>query len=474
MSKELAVDICIIGAGSGGLSVAAAASQMGARVALVEKSRMGGDCLNTGCVPSKSLLAAGHVAQSALEAAQFGVNLDPPETDWLAVHRHVHEVIAAIAPNDSQERFESLGVQVIRARASFIDRSTIKAGDQHIRAKFFVLATGSSPFVPPIEGLQDVPYFTNETIFDNSESIEHLLVVGGGPIGMEMAQAHCRLGAKATVMEMTRLLPKDDPELTRIVIQNLSKEGIHFHEGGHNLKLKKTSNGIAAGCETKDGKQYVEGSHLLIATGRRANVKGMNLEAAGIRYSERGIDVDARLRTSNRRVFAIGDVAGPYQFTHMASYQAGIATRNILFRLPAKVDYSAVPWVTYTDPELAHVGMTEADAHARGIDTQILRWPFTENDRAKAERRAEGLVKVVTNKRGRILGASIVGLHAGELIQPWVLAISQHMKIGAMAGMIAPYPTLAEVNKRIAGGFYTSTLYGERMQKLVRFLLRLP
>jgi len=474
MSKELAVDICVIGAGSGGLSVAAAASQMGARVALVEKSRMGGDCLNTGCVPSKSLLAAGHVAQSALEAAQFGVNLDLLETDWLAVHRHVHEVIASIAPNDSQERFESLGVQVIRAKASFIDRSTIKAGDQRVHAKFFVLATGSSPFVPPIEGLQDVPYFTNETIFDNSERIEHLLVVGGGPIGMEMAQAHCRLGAKATVMEMARLLPKDDPELTRVVIQNMSKEGIQFHEGGHHLKLKKTSNGIAAGCETKDGKQYVEGSHLLIATGRRANVKGLNLEAAGVRYSERGIEVDARLRTSNRRIFAIGDVAGPYQFTHMASYQAGIAIRNILFRLPAKVDYSAVPWVTYTDPELAHVGMSEADAHARGINTRILRWPFTENDRAQAERRAEGLVKVVTNKRGGILGASIVGLHAGELIQPWVLAISQHMKIGAMAGMIAPYPTLAEVNKRIAGGFYASTLYGERMQKLVRFLLRLP
>jgi Pyruvate/2-oxoglutarate dehydrogenase complex, dihydrolipoamide dehydrogenase (E3) component, and related enzymes len=474
MSKELAVDICIIGAGSGGLSVAAAASRMGARVALVEKSRMGGDCLNTGCVPSKSLLAAGHVAQSALEAAQFGVNLDLLETDWLVVHRHIHEVIAAIAPNDSQERFESLGVQVIRAKASFIDRSTIKAGDQRVHAKFFVLATGSSPFVPPIEGLQDVPYFTNETIFDNSESIEHLLVVGGGPIGMEMAQAHCRLGAKTTVMEMARLLPKDDPELTRVVIRNMSKEGIQFHEGGRNLKLKKTSNGIAAGCETKDGKQYVEGSHLLIATGRRANVKGLNLEAAGVRYSERGIEVDGRLRTSNRRIFAIGDVAGPYQFTHMASYQAGIAIRNILFRLPAKVDYSAVPWVTYTDPELAHVGMSEADAHARGINTRILRCPFTENDRAQAERRAEGLVKVVTNKRGEILGASIVGLHAGELIQPWVLAISQHMKIGAMAGMIAPYPTLAEVNKRIAGGFYASTLYGERMQKLVRFLLRLP
>jgi len=474
MSVDLVVDICVIGAGSGGLSVAAAASQMGARVALVEKSRMGGDCLNTGCVPSKALLAAGHVAQSAREAGQFGVNLARPETDWSAVHQHVHEVIAAIAPNDSQERFESMDVQVIRAEATFMGKTTIRAGNRLIQAKFFVIATGSSAFVPPIDGLQDVSYFTNETIFDNREKIDHLIVIGGGPIGMEMAQAHSRLGSRVTVMELARLLPKDDPDLTRIVIQKMAQEGVKFHEGGRNLKLEKIKDGIAAICETKEGRQYVKGSHLLIATGRRANVQGLNLEAAGIRYSDRGIEVDARLRTSSRRIFAIGDVAGPYQFTHMAAYQAGIAIRNILFRLPARVDYSVVPWVTYTDPELAHVGITEADAEKNGIEIRVLKWPFTENDRARAERRVEGLVKVVTNKRGKILGASIVGLHAGELIQPWVLAISQHMKIGAMASMIAPYPTLSEASKRIAGSFYTATLYGQRMQKLVRFLLRLP
>ena len=472
MSNLLKVDVCVIGAGSGGLTVAAGAVQMGASVALIEKGEMGGDCLNTGCVPSKSLLAAAHVAQSAREASQFGVGLPAPEVDWQHVHRHVHEVIAAIAPNDSVERFESLGVQVIQAVASFVDGLTIQAGDQRIRAKYFVVATGSSAFVPPIEGLDGLAYFTNENIFDNSEPIEHLIVIGGGPIGIELAQAHRRLGAKVTVMEVARLLPKDDLELTGIVIEHLRGEGIGFHEGGRNLRLEKSANGITAYCETDEGKQSVTGSHLLIATGRRANVDGLNLEAAGVKYSPSGIEVDAMLRSSNKRVFAVGDVAGPYQFTHMAAYQAGIVIRNVLFKLPARVNYSAVPWVTYTDPELAHVGLSEADARAGNIDVRVLKWPFKENDRSQAERRTEGLVKVITTSKGKILGASIVGLHAGELIQPWVLAISQGLKIGAMAGMIAPYPTLAEVNKRIAGSFYTEKLFSEKTRKLVRFLMR--
>ncbi len=315
-------------------------------------------------------------------------------------------------------------------------------------------------------------YFTNENIFDNKEPVDHLVVIGGGPIGMEMAQAHRRLGAKVTVMEMARLLIKDDPELSKIVIEHLREEGITFYEGGRDLRFEKTDEGFATYCATDEGKQCVHGSHLLISTGRRANVDGLNLEAAGVNYSPRGVDVDVRLRSSNKRIFAIGDVAGPYQFTHMAAYQAGIVIRNILFKLPAKVDYSAVPWVTYTDPELAHVGMTEADAEQSGKPVRVLKWSFEENDRAQAERRTEGRVKVITAKNGRILGATIVGLHAGELIHPWVLAMSQKLKIGAMAGMIAPYPTLAEVNKRISGSYYTSSLFSERTRKIVRFLLR--
>ncbi len=472
MSNLLKVDICVIGAGSGGLSVAAGASQMGATVALVEKAEMGGDCLNTGCVPSKALLAAGEKAQAVRDAGSFGIQADEPVVDWGVVNKHVHQVIGNIAPNDSQERFEELGVHVIRATGTFVDGHTLQAGNATIHAKYFVIATGSSAFVPPIEGLDDVDYLTNENIFANKEPVDHLVVVGGGPIGMELAQAHRRLGAKVTVMEVARLLIKDDPELAKVVIARLGEEGITFYEGGRDIRFEKTVEGFAAYCTTDEGKQCVHGSHLLISTGRRANVDGLNLEAAGVTYSPRGVEVDARLRSSNKRIFAIGDVAGPYQFTHMAAYQAGIVIRNILFKLPAKVDYSAVPWVTYTDPELAHVGMTESDTEKLGKPVRVLRWMFEENDRAQAERRTEGIVKVMTTKNGRILGATIVGLHAGELIQPWVLAISQKLKIGAMAGMIAPYPTLSEVSKRIAGSYYTSSLFSQRTRMIVRFLLR--
>ena len=472
MKNLIRTDICVIGAGSGGLSVAAGASQMGASVVLIEKAEMGGDCLNTGCVPSKALLAAAEKAQAFREADSFGIQSVEPVVDWASVNKHVHDVIASIAPNDSVERFEGLGVQVIQSAATFVDEQTVEAGDVQVRAKYFVIATGSSAFVPAIDGLDQVSYFTNENIFDNREVIDHLVVIGGGPIGLEMAQAHRRLGAKVTVLEVAHLFMKDDPELASVVVNRLRHEGMMIHEGIENLSIEKHGKGLALSCDIEGTQTLVNGSHLLVATGRRANVTGLNLEAAGVAYSSRGVEVDARLRSSNRRVFAIGDVTGPYQFTHMAAYQAGIVIRNTLFKLPTKVDYSAVPWVTYTDPELAHVGMSEADAKMAGKETRVLKWSFEENDRAQAERRTEGLIKVITGTNGRILGASIVGLHAGELIQPWILAISQKMKIGVMASMIAPYPTLAEVNKRIAGSFYTDKLFSEGTKKLVRFLMR--
>jgi len=441
-------------------------------VVLVEKGETGGDCLNTGCVPSKALIAAAEKAQAVRDAANVGVHADSLCTDWQQVHAHVQDVIAAIAPNDSQQRFEQLGVTVVRAAGTFEDAKTLRAGDQRIRARYFVLATGSSPFVPPIEGLDEIDYLTNENIFRQSEMIRHLIVIGGGPIGMELAQAHRRLGAEVTVMEMARLLVKDDAEMAAVVIERMRKEGVTFYEGGRNLHFEKTPDGIAVYCETDEGEQCAYGSHVLIATGRRANVEDLNLEAAGIDYSPRGVRVDARLRTSNRRVFAIGDVAGPYQFTHMAAYQAGIVIRNMLFRLPAKVDYSAVPWVTYTDPELAHVGLTQKQAENKGMAVRVLRWEMTENDRAQAERRTEGRIKVIVGHRGRVLGATIVGLHAGELIQPWILAVSQKMKISAMAGLIAPYPTLGEAGKRVAGSFYADTLFSPKVKRIVHWLLK--
>jgi pyruvate/2-oxoglutarate dehydrogenase complex dihydrolipoamide dehydrogenase (E3) component len=472
MAREIKTDICVIGAGSGGLSVAAGAQQMGSDTVLIEKDKMGGDCLNTGCVPSKALLAAGHAAEAARDAQRFGITTSEPEIDWNKIHAHVHGAIATIAPNDSVERFEGLGVNVVQAEGRFIDRRTVEAGDARINARRFVIATGSRALVPPIAGLNDVAYLTNETIFDLQQRPRHLLVVGGGPIGLEMAQAFRNLGSVVTVLEMFSILPKDDPDLVTVVRQRLQAQGVDIREGVKVVRLEKTGDDVTVIVE-KDGKEAsIVGSHLLIATGRQANVQGLGLEEAGIEHTAVGIQVDARLRTTNKKVFAIGDVTGGLQFTHRAGYQAGIVIRNALFRLPAKSDTRALPWVTYADPELAQVGLTEAEAMRQGLDHKVLTWPFKENDRAIAEAQTDGLIKAIVTPKGHILGAGIVGPHAGELIQTWVLAMGNKLKIGAVAGMIAPYPTLGEVSKRAAGSFYTPSLFSKRTQMIVRFLSR--
>ncbi|MEG3637944.1 dihydrolipoyl dehydrogenase family protein [Magnetococcus sp. PR-3] len=468
-------DICVIGAGSGGLSVAAGAAQMGANVLLIEKGKMGGDCLNTGCVPSKSLLAAAHAAQAIRTADQFGICTTPPEVDMHKVHAHIHGVIGAIEPHDSQERFEGLGCTVIRDAARFVDAHTVEAGGQHMSAKRFVIATGSSPAIPPIEGIEDVPYFTNESIFDNDQPLPHLLVIGGGPIGLEMAQAYARLGSHVTVLVRSKLLPKDDPELAAVVQQCLETEGITLHIGLDFHKVVRVGEGLTLTATKKETGENltIEASHLLVAAGRTPNVNGLNLAAAGVDFSLQGIPVDHRLRSSQKHIFAIGDVVGPYQFTHMAGYHAGIVIRNILFRLPAKVNYAAVPWVTYTDPELAWVGLSEAKAKARGVWTQTLNKPMQENDRARAEGERAGMIKVVLGKKGLILGAGIVGRGAGELLAPWIFAIQKGWKIGAMTAPIIPYPTRSEIHKGVAGQYFTPTLYGEKTRRIVRWLLKL-
>ena len=472
MIKELKADICVIGAGSGGLSVAAGASQMGASTVLVEKGLMGGDCLNYGCVPSKALLAAAHAAENARRADRFGVKTGAVQIDDQAVYRHVADTIAAIAPMDSVERFEGLGVTVIKEAARFTGPTEVTAGEFRIKARRVVVATGSTPFVPPITGIDDVSYLTNETIFGLAHLPEHLIVVGGGPIGIEMAQAHRQLGCRVTVLEAAIILPKDDPELVATLRRQLVADGIDLRDGVKVVKVESGDDGITAIIENGDNQERIQGSHLLVAAGRRPSVDGLGLETAGIEYDSKGIKVDARLRTTNRKVFAIGDVAGGYQFTHVAGYHAGIVIRNALLRLPAKADHRAVPWVTYTAPELAQVGLTEDQAKDRHDDIRILSFPFAENDRARAEGVTDGLIKVVTTKRGIILGAGIVGPAAGDLIVPWVLALTKSMKIGAIAGMIVPYPTLSEVGKRAAGSFYTPSLFGARMRMLVRFLAK--
>ena len=480
MSEHLDVDICVIGAGSGGLSVAAGASQLGQKVVLCEHAKMGGDCLNYGCVPSKSVIAAARAATAFREAQRFGVRAGAPAVDYAALRAHVRGVIAAIAPTDSVERFTGLGVRVIQAHAAFTGPDTVRAGDVTIKARRFVIATGSAAAVPPIPGLakdhggDGVPFLTNESVFDLDACPSHLIVIGGGPIGCELAQAHRRLGARVTVIEaLPSILSKDDPELADFVRRRLRHDGVEILEGAKVLRVDGKAGDLAVVADKGGAEQRIAGSHLLLATGRRATVAGLNLEAAGVKYSPKGIEVDARLRTSNRRIYALGDVvAGGYQFTHVAGYHAGIVIRNALFRLPAKVDYRALPWVTFTEPELAQVGMTEAEANKTGQTLRILRWPFHENDRAQTERATEGLVKVIATKRGHVLGASIVGANAGELIQLWGLVIAKRIKLGAVAGLILPYPTLGEVNKRAAGSFFTAKLFSPFVRKVVRFLAR--
>jgi pyruvate/2-oxoglutarate dehydrogenase complex dihydrolipoamide dehydrogenase (E3) component len=464
----LTPDICVVGAGSAGLSLAAGAAQLGAETVLVEAHKMGGDCLNYGCIPSKALLAAAHAAPR--QAERFGIRIGEPAVDFRAVHDHVHGVIAAIAPHDSAERFRGLGVRVIPAQARFAGPAELVAGDVPIRARRFVVATGSRPLVPSIPGLDRLPYLTNETVFDLVDCPRHLLIIGGGPIGCELAQAFRRLGAAVSLIEMTRLLPKDDPELVAIVRERLQAEGVAIFEETKVVGAEAAADGVALLTEAGRTTARIAGTHLLVAAGRSPNLAGLDLDAAGIAYTAAGITVDRHLRTTNRRVYAIGDAAGGLQFTHVAGYHAGIVIRHALFRLPARVDYRAVPWVTYTDPELAQVGLTEAAARAGGQAVRVLRWPFAENDRAQTERRTAGFVKAVATPRGRILGASIVGEQAGELIQPWVLAMANGLKVSALATMVAPYPTLGEASKRAAGSFYTPSLFSNRTRRLVRFL----
>jgi pyruvate/2-oxoglutarate dehydrogenase complex dihydrolipoamide dehydrogenase (E3) component len=367
------------------------------------------------------------------------------------------------------ERFAGLGVHVIQGAARFLDAETVEAGGQRIRARRFVLATGSSAAVPPVPGIETVPFLTTETVFDLTERPAHLIVLGGGPIGVEMAQAFRRLGAEVTLVERATILPKDEPEAVAVVRAALLAEGVALLEQAAILAVAADGAGIEV---TLSGQDPVRGTHLLVAAGRRPNITGLGLDAAGIAHTPRGVTVDAGLRTANRRVFAIGDVAGGPQFTHIAGYHAGIVIRSALFGLPAKVDYAALPWVTYSDPELAHAGLTEADARAAGHTPRILVQSFNGNDRAQAERATEGLIKLVLGNGGRILGATIVGPHAGEMIGMWGLAISRKLKIGAIAASIAPYPTLAEIGKRAAGSFYTPSLFSARTRRLVGLVQR--
>jgi pyruvate/2-oxoglutarate dehydrogenase complex dihydrolipoamide dehydrogenase (E3) component len=472
MAKSLTPDICVIGAGSAGLSVAAAAAAFGVEVVLVEKGLMGGDCLNYGCVPSKALLAAAKAAEAGKSGDRFGVGCAGQEIDFARANEHVRQVIAAIAPHDSQERFEGLGVTVLRGAAEFTGPDTLKVDDTEIRARRFVVATGSSPLVPPVPGLDQVPFLTNETLFELRERPEHLAIIGGGPIGLEMAQAHRRLGSKVTVFEAQKALGKDDPDLAAIVLEKLRAEGVELLEETAVESVAAAEDGISVTARSADGsKLEIAASHLLVATGRAANVAGLGLDKAGIDHDRKGIKVDRGLRTSNRRVYAIGDVAGGLQFTHVAGYQAGLVIRSILFRLPVSMNDDIVPWVTYTSPELGHVGLSEAAARARyGDRVRVLAADYAGNDRAQTEAKTVGRLKLIAGPRGRLLGADVVGAEAGEIVTLLSLALSKNMSMKDLAGFIAPYPTLGELVRRAAISYYAEAPKNAWVRRVIAFL----
>ena len=454
--STITTDICVIGGGSGGLSVAAGAVQMGARVVLIEGHKMGGDCLNYGCVPSKALLA------QARDVKARGTK--PSAADFTAAMDHVKATIAAIAPHDSVERFEGLGVQVLQGYGRFTAPDRVEVNGTTVKARRFVISTGSTAFVPPIDGIDTVPYMTNETVFDQKACPGHLLVIGGGPIGLEMALAHRRLGAEVTVIEGAKAMGRDDPDAAAVVLASLRAEGIDIVEGAQ----VETLSGRAGAIEVQvKGGTIFTGTHLLVAVGRKPNIDKLDLDRAGVKTDRTGVKVGADLRSSNKRVYAIGDVAGKGQFTHLAGYHAGIIIRAMLFGLPAKARADHIPHVTYTDPELAHVGLSEAEARKEyGIKLSVHKVGYDQIDRAQAEGATKGFLKLMV-ANGRPVGCTIVGRQAGELIAPYALAIANRMKLSAIANTVLPYPTLAEIGKRGAGAYFSDKLFDNATVKRV-------
>ena len=474
MTEELKPDICIIGGGAGGIAVAAGAAQLGAKVVLIEKGQLGGDNLYRGTVPSKALIAAARRAQNARQTRGFGITPLTPVINFRAVSEHIQSVIAAIAPNESAERLAGFGVKVLRGFARFAGRDCVMAGDRQIKARHVVIATGSSPAIPTINGLSSLPFLTNETLFAHTVRFDHLIVLGGTGIALELAQAYLRLGSRVTLIANGKFLPEYDSELTQPLVTRLREEGGVLAEGVSCDRAEVTDAGTIRLHVSKDGDtDSVEGSHLLIADGRIPNIADLGLETAGIKFDKTGIRVSRHLRTSNAQVYAIGDVTGGPPYATLARHQANILIRRLVLDAPVVALPETLPKVVFTDPEFAQVGMTEADARARYRQViRVLRWPFSENDRAIAERQTDGFAKIIAGPSGRILGASIVGAGAGDLIQTWSLAVSAGLTVGQVSESIAPYPTFAETSLRAAQGYTLDRPADSAMSGVRRLLPR--
>jgi pyruvate/2-oxoglutarate dehydrogenase complex dihydrolipoamide dehydrogenase (E3) component len=472
VAEQLTPDLCVIGAGAAGLSIAAAAAALGVPVVLVEKGRLGGEHLNTGCVPSKAMIAAGKRAEAMRTAAPFGIRSAKPMVEFDEVNDHIHRVINAIAPNDSKERLTGLGVRVVEGEARFLDGKTVVVGPVlgvkfEIKARRFVIATGSRPIVPTISGIEQVPYLTNENAFEIRERPKHLIVLGGGPIGMELAQAFRRLGSDVTILDMSQPLGNEDPECSAIVFDAFAREGITIRSGVKVERVRRLRQRIEV---VLAGEETIQGTDLLVAIGRRPNIDALDLVAGGVKYEPDGVVVNKRFRTTNRRVYAIGDVTGLPQLTHSANHQATLLIRHLLFHLPIKMNVDEIPRVTFTDPELAHVGLTDAQARERHGSIRVLRWPYHDNDRAQAEREIRGHIKVVTTTKGLILGATVIGAAAGEQITAWTLAINHGLNIRAFAEIVMPYPTYTEIGKQAAITFFTPRLTTNWMRRISNLL----
>lgn len=445
-------DIVVIGGGAGGLVVAAGGAALGAKVAVVEKHRLGGDCLWHGCVPSKTLIKSARIAWQMRHADRWALAPAYPQPDLAKVMERVARVIASIEPNDSPERFRGLGVDVVFGAGRFVSPEAFEVDGRRLTAKSFVIATGSRPAIPRLPGVDTIPYLTNETVFELREPVPSLLVIGAGPIGCEMAQAFRRLGSEVTLVDLaTQILPREDTDTAEVVAKALANEGVRFKLGTSVLGFEGRKGDIRLTVRMADGTPTsVIGTHLLIATGRIANIDELGLEAARVDVRQGRIVVEDELRTTNRNIYVIGDAAGGQQFTHLAEHHAGIVLRQTLFRMQWAKPSPVVPWCTYCDPELARVGLSETEARKNGVDHRVYRFPFDDIDRARAEGETEGFAKIVTDPKGKLLGATIVGPHAGELIAEYVLALSKGMRAKDLTAAIHAYPTLAQVNRRVS------------------------
>lgn len=466
--KDISTDILIIGAGAGGLGLASVASRLGINVTLLESGKMGGDCLNYGCVPSKALISCAKKMQNCKDADKYGINLQNIEVDFSKVMQYVGSVVQTISVHDSVERFSSLGVNVILEQGEFIGHDKVRAGHNTITAKKIVIATGSSPVVPNVSGLENVKFYTNESIFEITKQPKHLLIIGGGPIGCELAQAFCCLGSKVTMLVRSRILPKEEEELSCLLIDKMKQNGICIHENCDIKEISENSNQISIRTNTGD----ISGTDLLLAVGRRPNISSLNLSKAGIDINGDNIIVNKKLQTKNKRVYAIGDVVSHHNFTHVAEYHVGILISNFFFKVPKKVDYYALPWVTYCDPELAHVGLRYDTALALDPKTKVLKWDFTANDRAVAESNTTGRIIIYVNSKSVVVGASILGPHAGELIQSWTSIIARKRKISELTNIIVPYPTYSEISKRVSGSYYTDKLFSSKTKAIAKFIFK--